>query len=242
MNKIKTIIIDDEQFAREDIKNQLGNFSEIELAGEADNLDEAKQLYKKLRPDLIFLDIQLGNHTGFDLFEELDENTKVIFVTAFDEYAIKAFEVNAFDYLLKPVVYERLRKTIDRLFSEDENVAELKKEQLSIEDNIFLKVDRNYQFIKIGSIQALTSADDYSELYLSENSKKHLVSKSLKDWEERLPEKQFCRIHRSTIININFIEKIEPWHNYSQKVFIKGIEKPFLMSRRYFSIIKNLLG
>lgn len=240
-SKLRAVIVDDEKIARDDLKRLLSHIDEIEFLDEASNLDEAIRLCSKLSPDLVFLDIQLLNDSGFDLIEHLDDHTKVVFVTAYDEYAIKAFEVSAHDYLLKPVSLERLQQTVERLF-ESKSAADNADRALSIEDSLFLKLDTKYRFIRIADIKCITSADDYSELTMDGLGKGKLTNKSLREWEERLPQSHFCRIHRFSIVNIEYIENIEPWHNYSHRVYIKGVEKPLLMSRRYFSIIKEKLG
>lgn len=239
--KIKVVIVDDEELAREDFKRLLQKFGNIELVGEAISLNDALEKCNTYKPDIVFLDIQLGNESGFDLIDHLDNTTKVIFVTAFDEYAIKAFEVSAHDYLLKPVTLERLQISIEKVTTDEPENAKHDK-PLSIEDSIFLKLDTKYQFVKIDSIKFILAANDYSEVKIEGQNKGRLTGKSLREWEERLPENIFCRIHRSAIINTQFIESIEPWHNYSHRVYLKGELKPLLMSRRYFSIIKNTLG
>ena len=137
---------------------------------------------------------------------------------------------------------ERLNQTIEKIGSSDDSKPQPLEKQLSIDDSIFLKLDSSYHFVKISSIKFISSADDYSEIIVEDNTRGKLTNKSMREWEERLPKNQFCRIHRFTIVNIEYIENIEPWHNYSYRVYIKGESKPLLMSRRYFSIIKNKLG
>lgn len=238
--KLSTIVIDDEQLAREDLKRILNEIDSIIILGEAESLEDAKEKCQSLKPDIIFLDIQLANNSGFDLIEHLPDETGIVFVTAYDEFAIKAFEVNAFDYLLKPVTKERIIQTIDKITSTHEHHTPT--DTLSLDDNVFLKLDSKYQFVKVASIKYISSADDYSEIKIDGAAKGKLAYKTLREWEERLPLNHFCRIHRFTIVNIDFIENIEPWHNYSYKVYLKNESKPLLMSRRYFSLIKNTLG
>ena len=240
--RFTAVIVDDEQLARDDLKRLLTNVENIELLGEASTLQEAIAKCNDLNPDIVFLDIQLTNDSGFDLIDHLSQETKIVFVTAYDEYAIKAFEVNAYDYLLKPVTLERFNQTIEKILTGEDFKQGSGDHKLAIDDSIFLKLDSNYSFIKLSSIKYISSADDYSEVMLKENTRGKLTNKTLKEWEERLPQNQFCRIHRFTIVNIDFIENIEPWHNYSYRVYIQGESKPLLMSKRYFSIIKNKLG
>ena len=232
----KSIIVDDEELAREDLKVLLKDFNEIEIIGESETVEETKALIKKLDPDLIFLDIQMPGKSGFDLLEEIQIKAKIIFVTAYDEYAIRAFEVNAQDYLLKPVNKERLSLAIERLKTEQESEDDFQT-KLEINDSIFLMVNNHYQFVKIGSIIKITSAGNYSEIYTS-SKLKGLVLKSLKDWEVRLPN-CFVRIHRNAIINLEFVDRVEGWFNYSYKVFLKEVDEPLVISRRYAAKLKE---
>ena len=238
MKKIfKSIIVDDEELAREDLKVLLKDFNEVEIIGEAETVEETKILIEALNPDLIFLDIQMPGKSGFDLLEELQIDSNIIFVTAYDEYAIRAFEVNAKDYLLKPVNKERLALALERLTTEQESKNNVPT-KLELNDNIFLMVNHHYQFVKIGSIIKITSAGNYSEIYTS-SKLKGLVYKSLKDWELRLPNNFFVRIHRNTIINLEYVNCIEGWFNYSYKVFLKEIDEPLVLSRRYAAKLKE---
>jgi two-component system LytT family response regulator len=236
-NIFKSIIVDDEELAREDLKVLLKDYDNVEIIGESETVEETKKMIEELNPDLIFLDIQMPGKSGFDLLEEIHTNAKIIFVTAYDEYAIRAFEVNAKDYLLKPVNKERLEQAIERLNIEKDN-EEVIQTKLNFDDNIFLMVNNHYQFVKIGSIIKITSAGNYSEIYTS-TKLKGLVLKALKDWEVRLPENYFVRIHRNAIINIEYVDHIEGWFNYSYKVFLKEITEPLVMSRRYAAKLKN---
>lgn len=233
----KSIIVDDEELAREDLKALLKDFTEVKIIGEAETVEETKILIEELNPDLIFLDIQMPGKSGFDLLEELHIDSKVIFVTAYDEYAIRAFEVNARDYLLKPVNRERLAQAIERLKT-DQEIEETVQTKLDLIDNIFLMVNNHHQFVKIGSIIKITSAGNYTEIYTS-SKLKGLVLKSLKDWEVRLPHNYFVRIHRNAIINLEYVDHVEEWFNYSYKVFLKEIDEPLVMSRRYAAKLKN---
>ena len=238
-SKFRAIIVDDERLARQDLKAIIDEFDEIECVGEAKNIADAKELLKKSNPNLLFLDIKMPGESGFDLLEFVEDETHIIFVTAFDEYAIKAFEVNALDYLLKPVSKERLALSIERSQQAVESKpAELKK--LEIDDQVFLKFNNKYTFLKINTIVKISSKGDYSEIIIS-NGKKALVLKSMKEWEGRLPENHFIRIHRSTIINTGQVKRIEQWYNNSHLVYLEGIEKPAIMSRRYFTKVKEQL-
>ena len=233
----KSIIVDDEELARDDLKVLLKDFPEIEIIDEAETAEEAKKLIKDLNPDLIFLDIQMPGKSGFEMLEDVQTDANIIFVTAYDEFAIRAFEVNAKDYLLKPVNKDRLSRAIERLKTEKENENNIQT-KLLFTDSIFLLVNNHYQFVKISSIMKITSAGNYSEIYTSSKIK-GLVLKSLKEWEARLPANYFVRIHRNAIINLEFVDRVEGWFNYSYKVFLKEIDEPLVMSRRYAAKLKD---
>ncbi len=239
MKKIKTLIIEDEYYAREELKFLLKDYKHIHIIGEAENIDSAVEKNENLKPDLIFLDVQLGGESGLEIFEKTQIKAKVIFATAYENYAIKAFELKAFDYLLKPVNPDRLKETLSRLFGEEKELE--KPERFEYDDFILVNERKSMQFIRINTISAICSDGDYSEIHTKEDNKL-LVIKSLKKWEERLPDKNFVRIHRSTIVNIEDILKIEKWFNNSYKIHMKSGNMQFEMSRRYASKIKSLFS
>ena len=234
--KLKVIIIDDERLARRELRSLLSDFAEISIIGEAENLTEAVNLIQTQKPDVVFLDIQLQNENGFDLMEKVEKDFKLIFVTAFDAFAIRAFEINALDYLLKPVNPERLAKTLERLL-EPEEKTEISLRKLEYEDRLFLDFGERSRFLKISTIKCICADGDYTQVF-TEDGKKHLVTKSLKEWEDRLPEKYFIRIHRSTIVNLEFIEKVETWFSRSYQIHLREMKEPLTVSRRYASQIK----
>ena len=235
--KYKAIIIDDERLARREMRRLLAEFDEIAVAGEAENLAEAVELIEREKPHIVFLDIQLGGENGFDLLERTTRDFKLIFVTAFDAYAIRAFEVNALDYLLKPVNPERLAKAIERIGEES---ADEKNDLRAFEfaDRIFLEFGNRSVFLKVSEISHINSSGDYSEIFTTDK-RKFLLEKSLREWEARLPEKHFLRIHRQTIINLEEIEEIETWFNRSFQVRLKNFPAPLAVSRRYAVRLKS---
>ena len=235
--KYKAIIVDDEKLARLDLRNVLKAMEEIEIVGEANSVNSAELLINKLHPNLVFLDIQLRGESGFDLLDKIDAELDFVFVTAYDKYAIRAFEVNAQDYLLKPVSADRIKLTIGKL-NHYANKEAANQRRLNYDDVIFLMLNNRYRFLKIETIAAITSEADYS--YIHTNDKAHSITrKTMREWESRLPENHFCRIHRETIVNLEYVFKIDDSLSNSYKVYIKGIEKPFLMSRRYAAKIKE---
>ncbi len=241
MSKIyKALLVDDERLARNDLRLLLKEHPNIQIVGEAANGLEALELIKEVEPDLVFLDIQMPGVDGFNVLEHISSEINVIFVTAFDEYALRAFEVNALDYLLKPVNPERLQQSIERLDQiPEEHDADLR--ELEYHDRLLLKLDTSLGFLKISTIVCITSAGDYSEV-LCTNQKKVLVHKSMSEWESRLPGTYFTRIHRTTIVNMEFVDRLEEWFNNSYRVYLKGIKEPYVMSRRYVAKLKHKLS
>jgi two-component system LytT family response regulator len=240
MKPFSALIIDDERLARKDLISLLRAHDNITVVGEADDVPSAAKAIERLNPDVIFLDIQMPGDSGFDLLEKVEVDAHLIFVTAYDEYAIRAFEVNALDYLLKPVNPDRLAKALEKVESRDQS-ARVRRQKLNYEDRMFLMLGKHFKFLKVNSILNIAAAGDYSEV-MTQDGNKGLALKSMKEWETRLPDQHFIRIHRSTIINMEFIEKIEEWFNYSFRVYLKGLAEPYVISRRYATRLKDRLG
>ena len=207
MKKIRALIIDDERAARGEIKRLLENYPDMEIAGEARNADEAKIVIESTRPELLFLDIQMPEKSGFDLLESLDHVPQVIFTTAFDQYAVKAFEVSALDYLMKPIREERFAKAIEQVRSK------LIKPET---DRIFVKDRNQYYFISWDKVYLIESMDNYARLYF--DGKKVFIKSSLNRLEKKLDESIFFRINRAQIINRHFINKISAIANGRLKI------------------------
>ncbi|MCI0514118.1 LytTR family DNA-binding domain-containing protein [candidate division KSB1 bacterium] len=231
MNIIKSIIVDDEWLVRTELKTMLAQYPEIEVLGEAANVPQAVALVQQLEPEAIFLDIQMPGASGFDLLEQVDVHSKIIFITAYDQYAIKAFEVNALDYLLKPINKDRLAKTIQRLISNDNLVPKM-DQKVSYDDVIYILVNGALKFIKVSLLKCILAEGNYSYIYYQDR-RRDLVSKTLQEWEKLLPDEYFVRIHRSVMVNFEYVEQVKKCRNYTAFVYLKGIEKPFIMSRRY---------
>lgn len=235
--KYKAIIVDDERLARREMRRLLAEFDEIAVAGEAENLAEAVELIEREKPQIVFLDIQLGGENGFDLLERTERDFRLVFVTAFDAYAIRAFEVNALDYLLKPVNPARLAKAIERINAESgDEKHDLRA--FEFDDRIFLEIGNRSVFLKVAEISHINSSGDYSEIFTTDK-RKFLLEKSLREWETRLPEKHFLRIHRQTIVNLEEIEEIETWFNRTFQVRLKNFAAPLAVSRRYAVRLKS---
>jgi two-component system, LytTR family, response regulator len=237
MTNLKAIIVDDERLARVNLKKLLEPLSEIDIVGEASSCKSAIEMINMFNPHLIFLDIQLSGETGFDLLEMIDSSIKIIFVTAYDEYAIRAFEVNAIDYLLKPVNPERLKVAIEKVIKK-QKVQESEAKNYEYSDSIYVRLN-NYasRFIKISSITSIEPVGNYSKIVTIEG--KHcLVLKTLKQWQEELPDDNFVRIHRSSIVNIEHVDHIERNPDTGHLAFLKNKQEPLEVSRRYAKKLK----
>lgn len=236
--KYKALVVDDERLARKGLIDLLQLIPEVEVVGEADCVPAAIEAINNLKPDVVFLDIQMPGQTGFDLAEQVDFDGRIIFVTAYDEYALRAFEINALDYLMKPVSKERLENAIDRIARpQKENTHNYEK--LHYDDQLFTTIGSKMQFLKINKLVLIQSDGDYTNINLN-NGQHGLVNKTMKEWEERLPDNHFVRVHRTSIINTEYIENIEKWFNYSYRATLKGIEEPVVISRRYAKKLKDL--
>jgi two-component system LytT family response regulator len=238
---MKVLIIDDERLARKELSNLLAEYKDIEILGEAANADEAEEMIDKLNPDLIFLDIQMPGRTGFELLETLEKTPKVIFTTAYDEYALKAFEFNALDYLLKPIEPKRLTESINkiRLEVEAQEEKEKKNNQLTVNDQVFVKDGDNCWFVKLKDVRLFESDGNYIKVYFDKN--KPMIHKSLNALDEKLDNKHFFRVSRKHIINLEWIDEIETWFNGGLMVKLKGGDK-VEVSRRQATKFKDLMS
>ena len=242
---MKALIVDDERLARKELMSLLSDYTQIEVVGEAVNVDDAYQKIKELQPELLFLDIQMPEKTGFDLLEMLDDVPQVIFTTAYDEYAIKAFEVNALDYLLKPVQPERLKESIQKLTSarekeeEEGGEREEKTAKLGPNDQVFVKDGDKCWFVRLSKIRLFESDGNYIKVYF--DNQKPMIHKSLNALDERLDDKVFFRANRKHMINLNWVDNIEPWFNGGLMVTLQGGEK-VEVSRRQATKFKDMMS
>ena len=237
---IKTIIVDDERLAREGLKTLLKETSEIEVIAEASNSDEAIELIETLKPQLMFLDIEMPEKNGFELLEELIETPCVVFTTAYNEFAIKAFEVNALDYLLKPIQLPRLNEAIARVKKELSDLhAEKGKIKLGENDQVFIRDGEKCWFVKLTEIRMIESAGNYAKVHFDKYQP--LIHKTLNALDERLNPQHFFRANRQQIINTTFIEKIEPFFNAGFLIYMKDGSK-VEVSRRQAVKFKELMS
>jgi len=241
---MKAIIIDDERLARTELKRLLQDYPEVEVVDEAANAEEGVSKIESQQPDLIFLDIQMPGKTGFDMLSQLEKTPQVIFTTAYDEFALKAFEVNALDYLLKPIEPKRLADAIQKLNGNDikeprTEIAGTNNSLLTENDQVFVKDGERCWFVKLNDIRLFESVGNYAKVFFGPN--KPLILKSLNALEERLDEKTFFRANRKHIVNLRMIDKIEPYFNGGLLLELKGGEK-IEVSRRQTVKFKEMMS
>lgn len=236
---MKAIIIDDERLARQELKTLLSIHKEIEIIAECQDANSAKEKIIELKPDIIFCDIQMPGKSGLELVEEISATVDVVFITAHDEHAIKAFEVNAFDYLLKPVQPERLAETIKKLSVKDSANRPDNTSPLTDQDTVFIKDGDKCWLIKLEEIRLFESEGNYVRVYF--DTFRPLILRSLNSLETRLNEKQFFRASRRHMINLSYVSSIEPWFNGGLNVKMKD-GKEIEVSRRQAVRLKDLMS
>ena len=242
MKNITAVIVEDSRLARNELKELIKNHSEIELVGEAENVDNGYELIVSLRPQLLFLDINMPEKDGFELLEMLDDVPITVFTTAFDEYAIKSFEYNALDYLLKPISSRRFDMAVEKLkaaIGQRETAAINHGEKLSENSQIFIKDGEKCWLVKIGDVSLFEIVGNYTRVYFQEEQP--LLYKSLNRIENKLPSAIFFRANRQQIININFVQTVTPWFNGKLKITLQnGSEVE--VSRRQSYIFRDKLS
>ena len=240
---MKTLIIDDSRLARNELKRLLKEFDNVQIVGEAASADEAKEKINELKPDLIFLDIQMPGKNGFELLEELEVLPEVIFSTAYDEHALKAFEYNALDYLVKPVQKQRLAGSVSKVYDKikkRENEQNSNQEGiLTINDQVFVKDGERCWFVQLAEIRLFEVSGNHTTVYF--DTSKPMITRTLNYLESRLDEKTFFRANRQQIINLKWIERIEPWFSGSLRIYLKGGEE-IDVSRRQTLKFKELMS
>ena len=236
---MKAIIVDDERLARQELKNMLAEHKDIEVIAECANANEAKEKINQLKPDVVFLDIQMPGKNGLELAQELNPLPELIFITAHDEYALRAFEVNALDYLLKPIQPQRLAETLKKLYLKEEEAPQDFRTILTDEDQVFLKDGERCWFVKLASVRLFESEGNYVRVFFENN--RPLILRSLNNLEQRLSPASFFRASRKHIINLKWVENIEPWFNGGLMVKLRGGEQVEI-SRRQSVKLKDMMS
>jgi two-component system, LytTR family, response regulator len=244
---MRAIIIDDERLARTELRKLLQDFPEVEVVDEASNAEEGVQKIESHNPDLIFLDIQMPGKTGFEMLQELDHAPTVVFTTAYDDYALKAFEVNALDYLLKPIEPKRLADAVEKIKklypvngnAEGGGPVTHNNSLLGEHDQVFVKDGERCWFVRLSEVRLFESVGNYAKVFFGTN--KPLILKSLNALEERLDPKTFFRANRKHIVNLQAIEKVESYFNGGLLLELKGGEK-IEVSRRQTVKFKEMMS
>ena len=239
--KYRVLVIEDDLLTQELIKEQLKNFEALEVVGSAGSLLQAKELIEEKDPEIIFLDIDLNGASSFDLIPYIKATCKIVFITASASQAVKAFEVNATDYILKPISLERLNKTIGRITDqmnegEEDNLSDNSK--FKLDQMIMVNAEHKMVLIKVKDINYISAYGNYTKVYLEDN-KMYVTYGSIKNWMSRLPKEAFFQIHRSTIVNLLNVIKIDKWTNDTGRLYLKNVSDPFEISRNFFSELKK---
>ncbi|MEM9896298.1 MAG: LytTR family DNA-binding domain-containing protein [Bacteroidota bacterium] len=235
---MRVIVVDDERLARKELISLLEAFESVEIVAEATNGDEAFELISKEDPDVVFLDIQMPGMTGFEVLEKLESVPQVVFTTAYDEFALKAFEVNALDYLLKPIQADRLAECVNKIDLKP-NKKLSKNKKLCDDDQVFVKDGDKCWFVRLADVRLFESDGNYIKVYF--DTFKPMIHKSLNALDEKLDDRNFFRASRKHIINLTWIEKIDTWFNGGLLVELKGGEK-IEVSRRQSARFREMMS
>ena len=236
---MKAIVVEDSRLAREGLVKMLQNFPDIDVVGTADHPSKALILIQETHPDVIFLDIHMRGKNGFDLLEELDYTPRIVFTTAYSEYAIRSFDYNTVDYLLKPISEERLAAAVNKLFFSDDDSSPNTRPTLEINSKMFVKDGDKFHIVSLNTICYFESCKNYVRIFFDD--KNAFVKKSLNSIEERLPKKYFFRVSRQYIVNLNEIKSIEEAMNDGYEITMSD-GKLLDVSRRNAIELKELLS
>jgi two-component system, LytTR family, response regulator len=241
----RALLIDDEPLAREEMQRLLSAHPEIAIIGEVEDVPAARTRLAANDYDLVFLDIDLGGGgTGFDLVPHVIPAARIIFVTAHNQFALRAFDVNALDYLLKPVSPVRLAEALRRLGPVATSASESTERplgSLSADDRVFLKNDRGARFVPLADLAAVISCDNYSEVFVADGTH-FLVRRSLKIWETALPPDVFVRVHRQSLVNLAHLERIDDPDGDTPALRLRGVKQPIACSHRLTPELRRRVG
>jgi two-component system LytT family response regulator len=238
---IRALIVDDEPLARDELRRLLSVHADVTVVGEAESVDEARRLMERHDPDVVFLDVQLIGESGFALAGSTGRDTAIAFVTAHAEHAVHAFDIHACDYLLKPVEPRRLADTIERVRASHRARLSGNGTPLEYDDQILLRSGGRQILLPVNQIVYITASGDYTRVTVADGSEWE-TGKPLREWQGRLPSRRFARVHRSTIVNLSCVARIEAWSHYSYLLYLTSRPTPLALSRRYAAVLKARLG
>ncbi len=236
---MKALVVDDSRLARNELKRLLKEFDFINVIGEAADAQEAKEFIEEKKPELVFLDIQMPGKNGFELLEDLEDVPEVIFTTAYDEYAIKAFEYNALDYLQKPVQKDRLAGALSKVQEKKDKHETAEEDRMTENHQVFVKDGERCWFVLLSGVRLFEVEGNYTKIYFEDN--KPMIPRTLNYLETRLDTKTFFRANRQQIINLKWVERIEPWFSGSIRIYLKGGHEVDV-SRRQTQRFKELMS
>ena len=237
----RALLIDDEPAARDDLRGMLAAHPGLTVVGEAGLLPAARALLARDDYDLVFLDVQLRGGSGFDLVPHVRPGAAIVFVTGFERYAVRAFEVNALDYLVKPVATDRLAATLRKLTAVAASPGEPAAVALRADDRVFLKNERTAQFVAVTDLSAIISCENYTDALLADGAR-FFMRRTLKAWEEALPGDLFVRVHRTTLVNLRHIERISEPAGETPQLHVRGVTTPVACSHRLSPELRRRLG
>lgn len=244
----RALLIDDEPSARDDLRDMLGAHGGVAVVGDAGLLTEARTQLARDDYDLVFLDVQLRGGTGFDLVPLVRPGVSIVFVTGFERYAVRAFEVNALDYLVKPVATERLATTLRKLAAPDSPPVASSAQPftpaaatLRSDDRVYLKNDHTAQFVPVTEVSAIISRENYTDALLADGTR-FFMRRTLKAWEETLPADLFVRVHRTTLVNLRHIERVSEPDSETPQLHVRGVAAPVACSHRLSPELRRRLG
>jgi two-component system, LytTR family, response regulator len=238
---LRAVIVDDELLARDELRHLLHSHADVVVAGEASTLADARPLVARLDPHVIFLDIQLVGESGFDLAGDVTTDRAIVFVTAHAEHAVRAFDVRAFDYLLKPVEPGRLAETITGLRGRAAAEDDATSARLAYDDRLLLRIAGRHVLLPVNRIICITADGDYSRVLLADGSVLP-ANKPMREWEARLPDRRFVRVHRSAIVNLSAVTRIDDWSHGSCLLHVAHSATPIPLSRRYAALLRARLS
>ncbi len=236
---MRVAIVDDSRLARKELAFMLKDYNSVEVIWEAEDVDSAVSQINDDMPDVLFLDIHMPGKNGFDLLNELDRTPSVVFTTAYDEYAVKALDYNALDYLMKPIKENRLAAALEKI---ELNISPKPyvKGKLSSDDSVFVKDGDDCWFVKLNEIRLFEVEGNYSRIYFK--NKKPLIPKGLNYLETRLDEATFFRANRQQIINLKMIDKVVPWFSGTLKIVLLNGAEDIELSRRQSAKFKDIMS
>lgn len=237
---VRCIIIDYDTSAIGNIKELLKKFGDIEVLGEASSYISAKELIAKTfkHTDLIFIDLNMHDADGMELISNISPETKLCFIENNADLALKAFDYNVIDYIIKPITIDRLYKTIRKVKAAKEQQEPPSTQRLGLENMILMNVDHELKFITVKNLVCIEAKGNYTSVHLNDGTV-FTTYGLIKVWEDKLPIHDFFRIHRSTIVNLHYVTKIERGSNDTGIIHLTGISKPFEISRSHFTHLKH---